>query len=99
MACLIPGVCFLCVFLQDGDLDLQVAQRPGGAGVEPAELLVHLAAAVADGADEDIAGEELAAAEAALAVAAVGKRQTTVSALDRVSNHPYGKDICVPVNC
>ena len=96
---MVPGVCLLRSFLQDGDLDLQVAQGPRGARVEPAELLVHLAAAVADGADEDIAGKELAAAEAALAVAAVGKRQTTVSALDRVSNHPYGKDICVPVNC
>ena len=39
--------------------------------MEPAELLVHLAAAVADGADEDVAREEPAAAEAALAVAAV----------------------------
>ncbi len=40
--------------------------------MEPAEFLVHGAAAVADGGHEDVAAEQLAAAETALAVAAVG---------------------------
>ena len=40
--------------------------------MEPAHLLVHAAAAVADRGDEDLAREQMAAAEAALAVAAVG---------------------------
>ena len=40
--------------------------------MEPAEFLVHGAAAVADGGHEDVAAEQLAAAETARAVAAVG---------------------------
>ncbi len=30
------------MFLQDGNFALQIAQGPGGAGVEPAELLVDI---------------------------------------------------------
>ena len=40
--------------------------------MEPAHLLVHAAASVADGGDEDLALQQVAAAEAAFAVAAVG---------------------------
>ena len=40
--------------------------------MEPTHLLVHHAAAVADGRDKDLALEQVAPAEAALAVAAVG---------------------------
>ena len=66
------AACAFVLDLHDGDLDLQVAEGPGGAGVEPAHLLVHAAAAIAHGRDEDLTGEQMAAAEAALAVAAVG---------------------------
>ena len=45
--------------------------------MEPAHLLVHHAAAVADRGDEDLAREQVAAAEAALAVAAVGVDRDT----------------------
>lgn len=40
--------------LEDRDLDLKVADRVGGAGVEPAQFFVHGAAAVADRGDENV---------------------------------------------
>ena len=40
--------------------------------MEPAHLLIHAAASVADGGDKDLTLQQVAAAEAAFAVAAVG---------------------------
>ena len=58
--------------LYDRDLDLKVGHRVCGAGVEPAEFLVHGSAAIAYRRDEDVACEELGSAVSALAASAVG---------------------------